>query len=248
MRRPFLLAVATCLTVAASAQSAETPFEIGAGAGLMIYQGDLTPSPAGSYRTARPAFALWASHRLTPRLALRASLQRGSVYGDDARYTMPAWRAERALRFSTSITELSLQAVYRLENGWKLQPYLFGGIGYALVNVNRDAGAFNTAFFNSDKRVMDGLAADLATAPPRLVPVIPLGGGLRYGISDALSLHLETAYRLARTDYLDGFSQVGNPKRLDHYQSYVLGVSWQFGAPRIGASRGRARSVGCPRW
>ncbi|TCJ13588.1 hypothetical protein EPD60_12380 [Flaviaesturariibacter flavus] len=246
MLRPYLLAAAIALAARTSAQSTETPNEVGAGLGAMIYQGDLTPSPAGSYRTARPAVALWAARQLTSRLALRATLQHGSVYGDDARYTVPAWRSERALRFSTSVSEISLQAVYRPDNRWLLQPYLFAGVGYAFVKVNRDASAFNTAFFNGDKRVMDGLATDLATAPPRAVPVVPLGAGLRYNLTEALSLHLETSYRLARTDYLDGFSAVGNPKRLDHYQSYILGASWRFGSP--GGGRGKSKGIGCPRW
>ncbi|GAB4093550.1 DUF6089 family protein [Flaviaesturariibacter terrae] len=247
MFRSFLLAGALLAAGAVAAQD-DARFEAGASLGALIYQGDLTPSPAGSYRTARPALQLWAAHSLSDRLSVRANLFMGSLHGDDARYTSPAWRQERALSFSTGLTEVSLLAVYRLNNGWALQPYVFGGIGYSFVNVRRDASHFNTTFFADDKRVTDGLATDLARTPARGVPVVPLGAGLRYPIGNALSLYAETAYRLSHTDYLDGFSEVGNPQRFDHYQSYSIGVSYRFGGGGLGNLLGRrgSRNTGCP--
>ena len=245
MLRPLLLAAALGAAPALFAQT-DTRLEIGAAAGVLVYQGDLTPSPAGSYRTARPAFQLWAARTLSDRLSLRAQWLQGSLHGDDARYASPAWRAERALRFSTRVSELSLLAVYRLNSNGALQPYVSAGAGYSLVRVQRDAGRFNTAFFADDKRVTDGLATDLARRPARGIPVVPLGAGLRYQASPSLSVFAETAYRLSYTDYLDGFSEVGNPKRFDHYQSYSIGLSYRLG-DGLGSLFGRGRrNTGCP--
>ncbi|RYZ16386.1 MAG: hypothetical protein EOO16_25910 [Chitinophagaceae bacterium] len=91
----------------------------------------------------------------------------------------------------------------------------------------------------------DGLATDLAQTPARGIPVVPLGAGLRYGLGPSLTLWGETAYRLSHTDYLNGFSQVGNPKRFDHYQSYSIGLSCRFGESLGGLFGGR-RNTGCP--
>lgn len=247
MLRPLLLALALGAAPALFAQSDAPTLEVGAGAGALIYQGDLTPSPAGSYRTVRPAFQLWAAHSLTDRLSLRLQWLQGSLHGDDARYASPAWRQERALAFSTRLGEVSLLAVYRLNSNGALQPYVFGGVGYAFVNVQRDASHFNSSFFADDKRVTDGLAYDLAQSPARGVPVVPLGAGLRYSLSPTLSVYAESAYRLSHTDYLDGFSQVGNPQRFDHYQSYNVGISYRLGSGGLGALFGHgSRNTGCP--
>lgn len=239
--RTTLLAAAL---LACGSSFGQSSWNLGVSAGAFVYQGDLAPSAFGSYRTLRPNLTVWGSRALTDRLSIRASVAMGSLSGDDAAYSAPVWRPERALRFSSSLTEISAQAVWDVGGGrWRVQPYVFAGVGYAFVNVQRDASAFNAAYFGSDKTA-EGLAIDRNRTPPRSLPVVPVGAGLRYPITDRLSLHAETNYRLSHTDYLDGFSQAGNPSLYDHYQSWTIGVSWGFdGVKGLFAGGGK---TGCP--
>jgi outer membrane receptor protein involved in Fe transport len=72
------------------------------------------------------------------------------------------------------------------------------------------------------------LAADMSHPLPKAIPVIPIGAGIRYGITPALSVTAEASYRVTFTDYLDGFSQVANPNKDDRYYSWSIGLVYKF--------------------
>ena len=91
----------------AFAQKEERKWQVGINGGLMIYQGDLTPSAFGSYKTAMPTVGLYISRILNPYFAVRANAAFGSLKGDDARYSDPSWRKLRAFNFSTPVTEIT---------------------------------------------------------------------------------------------------------------------------------------------
>jgi hypothetical protein len=204
-------------------------FEVGLAGGTFIYQGDLTPSPIGSYRTWRPAVNLFVNRILSSSFSLRTSLFYGGLRGDDAAYSNPDWRRQRALNFKATPLEISELLVW---NAWstdrKFTPYVFGGVGLSFLNIKRDYSNFNGEFFVSED-LASRLAEDISHNPPKLIPVVPVGIGVQYSLRKNLSLIAETAYRLTRTDYLDGFSQAGNPKLYDHYQSHTIGVLYKFG-------------------
>jgi hypothetical protein len=108
-------------------------------------------------------------------------------------------------------------------------PYLFGGVGYSFLHIRRDASSFNTHYFLAGSKEAEGLAADEAHTLPKGIPVIPIGIGVRYALSQALSATAEVAYRATFTDYLDGFSHVANASRNDRYYSLSIGVVYRFG-------------------
>jgi hypothetical protein len=255
MHRTLLIAAALLgSTGSLFAQDSEPRFEVGAAAGGVIYQGDLVPSPAGSYRTMRGMFSGWIGRSFSNKFSVRGTFMLGSVKGNDALYENPVWRKERALRFDASIAEASALAVWNISGRQSvIAPYVFVGIGYAFTDIRRDASRFNHAYFINDKAA-EGLVVDMARTPPKGFAVVPLGIGLRYNISEHLSVITETNYRLSHTDYLDGFSQAGNPKLYDHYQSYLLGLSYRFDGFSIGgvgnrsSNRKSLRSQGCPRF
>jgi opacity protein-like surface antigen len=244
MYRPLLLASTLLLSATTLfAQEPDSRYEIGASVGSLVYQGDLAPSPAGSYRTVRPMFSAWGARHLSNKLSVRAGLMLGSLHGDDALFETPEWRKQRALSFTAAVTEVSAMAVWDVSGGrTALSPYIFGGVGYAFTRIQRDASHFNTTYFLNDKAT-EGLAKDLTRTPPKGFTVVPVGAGLRYAVSDYLSVHAETVYRLSHTDYLDGFSQAGNPKLYDHYQSFSVGLSYRFDGFGDGAGRS---GQGCP--
>jgi hypothetical protein len=203
--------------------------EIGLTGGAFVYQGDLTPARLGSYSTLKPAVNLFINRILSPELSLRTSLFYGGLKGDDAIYSHPDWRRQRNFNFTASVFELSELLVW---NAWstdkKLTPYLFGGVGLSFLNIKRDWSRFNGEFFQLED-LSSKLSEDIAHGTPTLIPVLPVGAGLRYSVTRKLSVIAETSYRLTRTDYLDGFSKAANPQFYDHYQSHTIGILYSFG-------------------
>ncbi len=209
-------------------------WELGIQASQFIYQGDLAPSAAGSTKTPGYGLGIYGNRIITSALALRTSLVFGRLSGDDSKYPTPAWRLERALSFSTPVFEVSEMMVWNIlaDNYQKARPrfspYLFGGVGYSFLHISRDASKFNVHAFAADSAVINGLAADERHSLPRAIPVIPIGAGIRYGITPALSVTAEASYRFTFTDYLDGFSQVANPRKNDRYYTYSVGLVYKF--------------------
>lgn len=204
-------------------------YELGIGGGVFVYQGDLTPSPLGSYRTLSPTAHLFANRIINRKFSVRGSLFYGGLSGDDAAYSTPDWRQQRALKFHARNTELSALLLYHpLGTERKLYTYVFGGVGLAFTKITRDWSNFNADYFMHEN-LEQLLNEDLARNPPKLLPVIPVGAGVRYALATRLSAFAETSYRLTRTDYIDGFSKVANPDMTDHYQSYTIGLVWSFG-------------------
>lgn len=207
-----------------------THYELGLGAGMFIYQGDLTPSRAGSYKTLSPAFTVFVNRILSPFFSVRANLALGKLRGNDAAYSTPAWRLQRNFLFSTPLFEFSGLGIWQiLHRDQKLSPYVFAGAGFALLKIRRDQSRFNAEYFANEPEVLQGLATDEAHQPPSILPVIPIGLGLRYQLNNHFSLTAESAYRLTTTDYLDGFSYAANPSLKDHYQSHTIGLIYSLG-------------------
>ena len=221
---------------------------IGINAGAMIYQGDLTPSAFGSYKTASPVFGFSVARILNPYFALRGNAFFGKLRGDDAVYNNPSWRKSRALNFSTPVTEFSAQVIWNPfgnnsnELGMKVTPYLFGGAGVSFLNIKRDYSKMDTTVFSFNSKTQTGLKQDTGTVPPRSLFVLPAGAGLSFYLSQRWSLNYELSFRYTFTDYLDGFSYVANPKQKDFYHSHTVGLVYRFG----GGGNNSRDKLGCP--
>lgn len=227
----IVVLISMCTQV--QAQIKQSKYEVGAGLGAFVYQGDLAPSRFGSWKTIRPGLVLHGSRLLNRTMALRLQLSIASLHGDDAKYNNPAYRQQRNFNFRTSVVELSPQLVWspleRSDAGKQLSPYVFGGPALSFVRIRRDASAFNAAYFEAEPELVTQLATDLAARTPRLMPAVPVGAGMRYSISPTLVLNAEASYRFLFTDYLDGFSRAANPDRKDHYYSISVGLIYRFG-------------------
>ena len=226
-----------CLTL--HSQIDLTKFEIGVNANGFIYQGDLTPSLLGSYRTIKPGFGFFVSKMLTPIFSVRTNLVFGKLKGDDAKYSHPAYRQQRNFNFKSQVFEISellVANVFR-ENHFGISPYLFGGLGLSFLHIKRDWSNFNAEYFSAESSTITGLATDAQHSLPKSIPVIPLGIGIRYSISKNLSVNAETTYRIVFTDYLDGFSEAANPSKNDHYYTHSIGLIYSFG---------KKNSLNCP--
>jgi opacity protein-like surface antigen len=231
----FAFIVCTGNFNSAKAQLNLSKWQVGVNAGIFIYQGDLTPSPLGSYRTLSPGFGLYISRILTPSFILRTNFARGSVRGYDGAYNNPWWRKERNFKFSSPVTEISELLVWNIlrnngnESGRRFSPYIFAGAGLSLLKVHRDYSNMNTIIFNDGSDVVAGLVKDNAVKPPSSTLVLPAGAGVEYYLTPHISLTAETTFRYMFTDYLDGFSQSANPSRKDYYHSHTVGLVYKFG-------------------
>ena len=216
------------------AQPDFSKYEVGINAGSFIYQGDLTPSALGSFKTWKPAFGISLSRILNRSFSVRLNLALGEIKGDDAKYSSPAWRQQRNFNFNSPLTEVSAMMVWNVlgKNGDEfnsgISPYLFAGIGYSFLNIKRDWSNMNTTVFSPESAVQAGLVQDAAHSLPNAIPVLPLGIGVRYSLSPHISVDAESSYRFTFTDYLDGFSQSANPSKKDHYYSHSIGIIYSF--------------------
>ena len=211
-------------------------YELGFHLGTFIYQGDLTPNDYGAFNTMKLGFAISATRNLNDLYAIRFQLLRGALKGDDSKYEDPDWRQQRNFKFRTPVTELSLQAVrniLRLKSNdagiINFSPYIFAGISYSFLNIKRDWSQFNYAHFASEPAVTNGLNEDINHKLPKGLFSFPIGGGVRYGITENFSVTFEGTYRIIGNDYLDGFSRAANPKMADHYHTIMIGVIYSFG-------------------
>jgi hypothetical protein len=223
-----------------NAQIDLSKYEIGLSGGVFVYQGDLTPQRLGSYKTLKPQFALHLYRILSPSFSVRLNLNRGKLYGNDAVYNNPEWRQQRNFNFTTPVTELSLQGVWNIlqARSPRFSPYLFAGAGISFLKIKRDWSNLDPALFGEGSDAQAGLVTDAAKTLPRVIPVVPVGAGVRYALSDRFSLTGETSYRLSFTDYMDGFSKSANPGKNDHYLSHSIGIIYSFGK--------KDKKLGCP--
>jgi len=230
-----LLLLFISATLYAAAQKEENKWQAGINGGLMIYQGDLTPSPLGSYKTVRPTAGVYISRILNPYFAIRANAAFGSLKGDEAKYNNPSWRKFRALNFSTPLSELSGLLVWNPfgnnnnELGLRFTPYLMGGAGVAFLNISRDYSKMDTVVFSRSTKQRQGLGVDSVHSLPRSLFVLPIGAGVAYYLSPRFSLTFETMFRYTFTDYLDGFSYAADPEQRDFYHTHTIGLVYRFG-------------------
>ena len=208
--------------------------EIGGSIGMFVYQGDLTPEVAGAFKTPGFAINLFYNRLLSRSFSLRTNLAHGKIWADEANYDNPAWRKQRSFWFNTRTTEISELLVWNiLGNNYGerqiVSPYIFGGVGMTSLRINRGWEKLNYDYFVNDSAMLNGLAIDSVHALPGTVAVLPVGVGVRYAISNSLSIMAEASYRFTFNDYIDGFSQSSNPNTKDHYSNYSIGLIYTFG-------------------
>jgi hypothetical protein len=234
LKKLLLLIFCACLLqLNTFAQSSKAPVSIGVQLGTFIYQGDLVPSFAGSFRTAKPMFALLVNKPISNNFSLRATISTGQISADESVYSNPAWRQTRAFNFNSTVTEVATVLVFdfadqTFDNTGKLSPYIFGGVAASFLNIHRDWSKFNFTAFDSKSPVLLGLGQDTLHKSPTVLPVIPIGVGLRYTLSPHWSLTTELNYRYSFSDYIDGFSKSANPRANDSYYSVSVGLNYHL--------------------
>jgi len=238
----FIANLGICTKAAAQLQADNPKYEFGINLGFLVYQGDLTPRRLGSFETQKFSVGLHASRLFSPSFSARGNVLIGKLKADESKYATPDYRQQRNFAFTTPVIELSGQLVWNvlgrnyINKGFS--PYVFAGTGFAFLKIRPDWSNLSTTYFNPEvSDVWAGLAADSAHALPRLLPVVPIGAGIKYHFSPRLALNAETSFRLSYSDYIDGFSQSVNPNKNDHYLNYSVGLIYRAG---------KKDRLGCP--
>ncbi|UEG49150.1 DUF6089 family protein [Ferruginibacter lapsinanis] len=242
----FVIAVAFN-TVSAKAQLFSN-ISIGANGGAYVYQGDLAPSGMGSLKTTTAGFNIYAQKALSDYLSFRFNVGIAKLRGDESKYSSPAYRQQRNFMFSTPLKELSGLILWNIKgsnfsnNG--AAPYLLSGITFSFLRTQIDYSRLDTSQYK-DPTVFANIARDVNHGTPRVIPVIPIGGGVEFPLSQKLFLTTEASYRFSFTDYIDGFSLAAGPDKKDHYYSATIGLRYRFNNNDDEGS-GKGNKTGCP--
>ncbi len=208
-------------------------WEIGGGLSAFIYQGDLTPRRFGSMSTTKPGFIILANYKLKNKWKAQASLAMGSLKGNEAIYNTPAWRQHRNLAFNTPVKEFQLKVSYDLYKQYKEDealffPYISAGIGLGFFNITKSSELFDKKYFEQEPNVLNGLISDNLEKSPNTLLTIPVAIGVKKMYNERINLFAELNYRFINTDFLDGFSNVANPKNQDRYYTFTIGIIYNF--------------------
>jgi opacity protein-like surface antigen len=228
-----ILALALLMLPFLSFAQTSSKWEFGLTAGAFVYQGDLTPSPVGSYRTPGISLGVFGSYLLTRSISLRTNIFAGRLNGNDAAYNHPEWRQQRNFNFSAPLVQVSELVVWNYRGsranveGNRLSPYVFAGVGLAWVSISRDWSKFNREYFSTESTVLNGLAEDTAHSLPGIIPALPVGIGIQYALSPGISLMAESSFHYGFTDYLDGFSKSANSVRNDNFINHSVGIIYR---------------------
>lgn len=184
--------------------------EIGIGAGVSFYMGDLNPETP--FKQPMPAGGVFYRYNFNDRFSARGMASVGYLKGDDAKSDVQS-QLDRNLNFQSWLFEFAITGEFNFfkyapgDMKHPITPYLFGGIAVFKFNPTTVAADGNryelqplgtegqgTTFYPDRKKY------SLTTAS------IPFGLGVKANLSKTFSVGLEWGMRYAFTDYIDDVS------------------------------------------
>lgn len=217
----LLLLLLAFILLSQNARAQDDPqyrMEIGVGAGMMAYVGDLN---GNILKNMQPMGAIVGRYNFDPYKDLRLNIGMGKIKGSTANvstYYPDYAEADKAYEFSNTLVDASLVFEY---NFWpygtgrdyrgakRLVPFVFGGLGATYVK-------------GSEKNVF--------TAN------VPLGIGAKYKVNERLNIGLDWTIHFSLSDDLDGVKDPyrvkssGAFKNTDGYSALQLSVTYSFSA------------------
>ena len=193
------------------------------------FLGDLATGYTPSFK---PSFSLGAAYDITNRYRIRVNLSALSVEGDDSK-SPTAGIKERNLNFKSNIQEAALLGEYDLvDNSFNsVIPYLFGGFSvyhfdpHPLRPIDSLGDVDLHSLGTEGQYLPSGKYADRQYSLTQLN--IQMGGGVRFEVSERVSIAVEANYRKLFTDYLDDVST----------NSYISNQEWQEGIAAAGGPK-----------
>ena len=186
-------------------------FEAGFFLGGATIGGDLVKSNFGSVNEINLAYGLMLRRYFHDNVAVRLTGIRTKLSSQAQQFDN---FGSQTLRSETSLIEISVDCEYDIlghQRNWLaksggISPYAFLGLGVALTDPEL-IYSYEDELLSADEN------ADVSDT--RIV--LPFGVGMRWAFSKQGSLCLELGARPTFSDYLDGISIAGNPKKNDWY-------------------------------
>lgn len=186
--------------------SAQKGLELGGWLGTSFYHGDLNTS----LKIVKPGVAggLLARYNFNHRVAVKTSLNFGSVGADDAD-SDNNWERNRNLSFRSRIFDITNVIEFNFfhyEHGHltlNKTPYFFGGFNFVRYNPTAE---LNGERYNLRDFGTEGQAPGSEYGLFNLGLV--LGGGFKFDINRTTSVNIEVGARFLFTDYLDDVSTI----------------------------------------
>ena len=193
----------------------------------------------GAMLTENSAFAFGANLKLNfkDNLGLRLNYWGSEISGQDRTLTELPGHDLRDYSFTSPLQELSLVLEYDLigKRRWQnregeslkatggsfrraISPYIFGGLGLSFTNPEVD---FGDSISNLESQDLDN------TETTNLQ--IPVGGGIRFDLTEVVYVSTEISSRIPINDYLEGISESANPDKNDSYQFIGLNLGFRIG-------------------
>lgn len=202
------------VTVARAQDDEEYKLEVGAGAGMVSYEGDFNGSIT---KNMQPMYTLLVRRVINPYMGIRANLSFGKLKGssDDVTTFYPDYNDE-PVEFSNSLVDFGVAYEY---NFWpygtgrdyrgakKLTPFVYLGIGGTYVKQG-DESVFTAN--------------------------VPIGLGVKYKIGRRVNLGLEWGVHFSLSDKLDGVEDPywvkssGPFKNTDCYSAFQITLTYSF--------------------
>lgn len=208
MRNTIIL-LALLFVIAPSAMAQKPYWELGAGGGISSYWGDLNSESFGdNFMNMNPAGNIFLRYNYG-NLSARANLTIGKLKGSDKNSIDPG-RLMRNLSFFSPITEFSLQGEYNIfkfdptDRESFFTPYVLAGAGVLKFDPRTDYMG-QTVHLQPLGTEGQGLPGN----PDKYklyTLAIPVGGGVKFRLTNNLIGSIEMIGRATFTDYLDDVS------------------------------------------
>lgn len=174
--------------------------------GVLNYQGDLRQE-VFTLKDGRAALGIGVLAELTRRIGVRYMFMYGSVHADDKYNAQPQYYY-RNLDFWSRIREQSIQVQLQFFNGEraKINPFLVGGIAFFRFNPYTFDKSGEKHYLQPLSTEGQGIFAGVPAPYSLRERSIPMGGGIRFAVTDNLSISWEISFRYTGTDYMDDVS------------------------------------------
>lgn len=184
--------------------------EFGLLGGMSFYQGDLTPT-AFSINKPGLAYGLFVGYSPIDHLTIKGSFYRGGIGGDDAKQNNENLQ-QRNLSFRSTVSELALRAEFNIM-GYQpanlytpFSPFLF--VGLAATHHNPMA-EYQGEWYELQPLGTEGQGiAGYEPKYDRVILAIPFGVGVKYALTEQITVGFETGFRKTFSDYIDDVSTV----------------------------------------
>jgi len=189
---------------------AQTGLDFGFMIGASAYKGDLSAKESYIEKEAiHSAIGVFGRYSPNPYISFRGGYTYGQITGDDAWSEDPV-KQERNLSFQSNIHEFSFTGEFNILGydpasvGQRFSPYLFGGV--AFFSFKPEAN-YNGRFLELQPLGTEGQGMNGFAEPYRLAQLsIPFGAGVKFALTDRVTVGMEAGFRKTFTDYLDDVS------------------------------------------